>query len=181
MACRRVGQVERGDRMTAVVDRRDHGPRRAKVDTESQGCSLPQPSRVGHSLASRARRRSPGVARRDALLWWGVDRAPTRWIRTADQLDDLVDDLAGCRALGLDTEADSLHHYTEKVCLIQLAAFGGGSWLVDPLALRDLSPLGQILGDESVVVVVHGGDNDVSSLRRDFGFAFRTMFDTSIA
>jgi ribonuclease D len=110
-----------------------------------------------------------------------VDRAPTRWIRTADQLDDLVDDLGGCRALGLDTEADSLHHYTEKVCLIQLTAFGGASWLVDPLALRDLSPLGQILADESVLKVVHGGDNDVSSLRRDFGFTFRTMFDTSIA
>lgn len=67
-----------------------------------------------------------------------MDRAPTRWIRTADQLDDLVDDLAGCRALGLDTEADSLHHYTEKVCLIQLTAFGGASWLVDPLAVREL-------------------------------------------
>ena len=110
-----------------------------------------------------------------------MDRAPTRWIRTADQLDDLVDDLAGCRALGLDTEADSLHHYTEKVCLVQLTAFGGASWLVDPLAVRDLSPLAPILADQSVVVVVHGGDNDVASLRRDFGFTFRTMFDTSIA
>jgi ribonuclease D len=110
-----------------------------------------------------------------------VDRAPARWIRTADQLDDLVDELAGCGALGIDTEADSLHHYTEKVCLIQLTAFGGASWLVDPLALRDLSPLSPILADASVLKVVHGGDNDVTSMRRDFGFTFRTMFDTSIA
>ena len=28
---------------------------------------------------------------------------------------------------------------------------------------------------------MHGGDNDVSSMRRDFGFTFRRMFDTSIA
>ena len=110
-----------------------------------------------------------------------MDRAPTRWIRTADELDDLVDDLAGCGALGIDTEADSLHHYTEKVCLIQLTAFGGASCLVDPLALRDLSPLAPILADASVLKVVHGGDNDVTSMRRDFGFTFRTMFDTSIA
>jgi ribonuclease D len=31
------------------------------------------------------------------------------------------------------------------------------------------------------VKVVHGGDNDVTSMRRDFGFTFRTLFDTSIA
>ena len=106
---------------------------------------------------------------------------PVRWIRTAVELEALVDELTTCRALGIDTEGDSLHHYTEKVCLIQLTAFGGASWLVDPLALPDLSPLGPILADPSVVKVVHGGDNDVTSMRRDFGFTFRTMFDTSIA
>ncbi len=110
-----------------------------------------------------------------------MDSAPTRWIRTADELDDLIEELAGSGAIGIDTEADSLHHYTEKVCLIQLTAFRGASWLIDPLALRDLSPLAPILADPSVLKVVHGGDNDVTSMRRDFGFTFRTMFDTSIA
>lgn len=110
-----------------------------------------------------------------------MDVPPTRWIRTAEELDDLVDELAGCRAIGIDTEADSLHHYTEKVCLLQLTAFGGSSWLIDPLALRDLSALAPILADAAVLKVVHGGDNDVMSLRRDFGFSFRCMFDTSIA
>ncbi len=110
-----------------------------------------------------------------------MDSGSTRWIRTADQLDALVDELAGCRAIGIDTEADSLHHYTEKVCLLQLAAFGGASWLIDPLALGDLSALAPILAEPSILKVVHGGDNDVTSLRRDFGFTFRSMFDTSIA
>jgi ribonuclease D len=110
-----------------------------------------------------------------------VSSAPTQWVRTADQLDALVEELAGCRAIGIDTEADSLHHYTEKVCLVQLTAFGSASWLVDPLALRDLSPLAPIIADPSILKVVHGGDNDVTSMRRDFGFAFRSMFDTSIA
>jgi ribonuclease D len=104
-----------------------------------------------------------------------------RWVRTAEELDSLVEELAGCRAIGIDTEGDSLHHYTEKVCLIQLTALGGASWLVDPLALRDLSSLAPIFADASVLKVVHGGDNDVTSLRRDFGFSFRCMFDTSIA
>jgi ribonuclease D len=110
-----------------------------------------------------------------------VKSAPTSWVRSADQLEALVDELSGCRAIGIDTEADSLHHYTEKVCLLQLTAFGGASWLVDPLALRDLSALGPILADASVLKVLHAGDNDVTSLRRDFGFTFRGLFDTSIA
>ena len=126
------------------------------------------------------RRAKPfGAAR---LLWCAVVHPPTaRWIRTADQLVELVDGLAGCRAIGFDTEADSLHHYTEKVCLLQLTAFGGASWLVDPLAVRDLAPLAPVFADATVLKVVHGGDNDVRSMRRDFGFVFRTMFDTAIA
>jgi ribonuclease D len=110
-----------------------------------------------------------------------VASVPTRWVRTPDQLDDLADELADCRAIGIDTEADSLHHYTEKVCLVQLTTFGGASSLIDPLALRDLSALAPAMADASVLKVVHGGDNDVTSMRRDFGFTFRSMFDTSIA
>ncbi|MBA3820415.1 MAG: HRDC domain-containing protein [Deltaproteobacteria bacterium] len=106
---------------------------------------------------------------------------PTRWIRTADELEDLVDELSAYSAIGLDTEGDSLHHYTEKVCLIQLTAFGGPSCLIDPLALRDLGALAPVLADPSVLKVVHGGDNDVTAMRRDFGVSFRTMFDTAIA
>jgi ribonuclease D len=110
-----------------------------------------------------------------------VDPAPNRWVRTAGELANLVDTLAGTRAIGIDTEGDTLHHYADRVCLIQLCSFDGASWLVDPLALRDLSLLGPVFADPSILKVVHGGDNDVTSLRRDFGFTFRTMFDTAIA
>lgn len=110
-----------------------------------------------------------------------VATSSTHWVRTAAELAELVEALSRSRAIGIDTEGDSLHHYTEKVCLIQLSAFGGGSWLVDPLALRDLAPLAPVLADPAILKVVHGGENDVTSLRRDFGLAFRTMFDTSIA
>ncbi len=93
----------------------------------------------------------------------------------------LADELSRYGAIGFDIEADSLHHYTEKVCLLQITAFGGASWLVDTLALVDLAPLAPIFANGSVLKVVHGGDNDVTSMRRDFGVTFRTMFDTSIA
>lgn len=103
------------------------------------------------------------------------------WVRTAGELAALVDELSGARAIGLDIEGDSLHHYTEKTCLVQVSSNRGGRWLVDPLAIDDLSPLAPILRDPAILKVFHAGDNDVTALRRDFGFTFRTVFDTSIA
>lgn len=105
----------------------------------------------------------------------------TAWIRSADELAAFVASLAGCRALALDTESDSFHHHREKVCLIQLAPEGGAARLVDPLALRELAPLAGPFADPAIVKVLHGADYDVTTLKRDFGFSFASLFDTMIA
>jgi ribonuclease D len=103
------------------------------------------------------------------------------WIRTPGELAAFVESLAGCRALGIDTESDSLYHHREKVCVLQVRPEGGEARLVDPLALRDLAPLAPVFADARVVKVLHAADNDVASLKRDFGFAFAGLFDTMIA
>ncbi len=103
------------------------------------------------------------------------------WIRTPEALAELARSLEGCRTIGLDTESDSLYHHFEKVCLVQLATDRGDAWLVDALAVRDLSPLAPVLLDPGVVKVLHGADYDVTTLKRDFGFAFASIFDTMIA
>lgn len=102
-------------------------------------------------------------------------------IRTADALARFVSSLPACRALALDTESDSLYHHFEKVCLIQLATDRGDAVLVDPLAFEDLSALGRALADPGLVKVLHGADYDVTTLKRDFGFEFASLFDTMIA
>jgi ribonuclease D len=103
------------------------------------------------------------------------------WVRTPDALDRLARCLEGCRAIGLDTESDSLYHHFEKVCLVQIATDRGEAFLVDPFALRDLSPLGPAMADPRAVKVLHGADYDVTTLKRDFGFTFASLFDTMIA
>ncbi len=68
------------------------------------------------------------------------------------------------------------------MCLIQLAVGleDPRIFLLDPLSV-DPRPLTGIFADPRHRLVVHGGDFDVRSLRRDFGFSFGRMFDTMLA
>jgi ribonuclease D len=101
------------------------------------------------------------------------------WCRKTRDLEDRLDSL-GAGPLALDTEADSLHHYPEKVCLVQLS-FDGIDLLVDPLAGVDLVALAPILERGGVRKVLHGADYDLRILNRDFGLTLCGLFDTMIA
>ena len=105
---------------------------------------------------------------------------PLRWIRTARDLHALADRLAPGSALALDTESDSLHSYPEKVCLLQLAWNAGEAFLIDPLEVRDLSPLAPLCADPGRIKVFHGASYDLASLKREFGLVFAGIFDTMI-
>jgi ribonuclease D len=85
--------------------------------------------------------------------------------------------LQGERALAVDTESNSLYVYREQVCLIQISV-PRADYLVDPLALDDLSALGPLLNDPSVLKVFHGAEYDLSVLRRDLNFIVANLFDT---
>jgi ribonuclease D len=104
-----------------------------------------------------------------------------QWVGTAEGLRTLADRLRGARAIGLDTESDSLHSFPEKVCLIQVAEENGAVSLLDPLALGDLSPLAPVCADPRIVKVLHGASYDLASMKRDFGFGFAGIFDTMVA
>jgi ribonuclease D len=79
----------------------------------------------------------------------------------------------------IDTEADSLFSYREKLCLIQFAVADRLA-LIDPLTIDDLSPLLDYL-DESSAVWIHGADYDLSILNRTYGRIPRVVYDTQIA
>lgn len=103
-----------------------------------------------------------------------------RMIDTPAGLRRLVQILDGEDVLAFDLEADSLHHYREKVCLLQVAT-AKAVYLVDPLAVPDLSPLADILENPLVRKVFHGADYDIRSLHRDFSLTVHNLFDTMIA
>jgi len=95
-------------------------------------------------------------------------------------LRELIKRLVREPLLAFDLEADSLHHYQEKVCLIQIST-PAESVIIDPLALHDLSPLAPVLADKAIRKVFHGADYDIRSLHRDFGIEVHNLFDTMIA
>lgn len=80
--------------------------------------------------------------------------------------------------LAIDTEADSLHAYPEKVCLIQIST-AEGDRLVDPLAQMDINPfLDALVGRE---LIFHAADYDLRLLRKHHDFTPSVIFDTMLA
>ncbi len=77
----------------------------------------------------------------------------------------------------VDTEANSLHRYTESLCLVQFSD-GQRHVLIDPLAIDDLSPLRDFFRDS--VCWMHGADYDMHMLKTNLGVIPATVFDTQI-
>jgi ribonuclease D len=101
-------------------------------------------------------------------------------ITTQAGLEELAQRLGREPIIACDLEADSLHHYREKVCLLQFST-PDYSALVDPLAVTDLSPLVPVMADPRIRKIFHGADYDMRSLHRDFGIEVENLFDTMIA
>lgn len=98
------------------------------------------------------------------------------YVDHADGLARLTGALRGAMRVGLDTEADSLHHYFDKVCLIQLS-FSGTDYIVDPLAGLSLSGFLEVLSEKELII--QGADYDLRMLKKSFGFRPKaSVFDT---
>jgi ribonuclease D len=99
-------------------------------------------------------------------------------ITSAAQLAKLLPNIEAVDQVAIDTEADSLHSYREKLCLLQVSV-PGHDYVVDPLADVDLRPLCSALASKETVL--HGADFDLRLLRRNLDFVPKRIFDTLIA
>ncbi len=101
-------------------------------------------------------------------------------ITTDLQLKNAVSEMAQYPELAFDLEADSMFHFEEKVCLIQ-AASPAACYVIDPLALSDLSPLGEIFSNPGICKIFHGADYDIRILYKGYRMAIDNLFDTELA
>lgn len=101
-------------------------------------------------------------------------------IQTISELNEFAKTLETEQAVGVDVEADSMFHFRERVCLIQMQTSRSCA-IIDPLAVHDLSALKPMFSNPDIRKVFHGADFDVRSLYRDFGIEIVNLFDTQLA
>jgi ribonuclease D len=101
-------------------------------------------------------------------------------IENGEDLTAFIHKTRQARMIAVDIEGDSMFHFQEKVCLIQMAA-NGHTAVIDTLAVSDLSGLKPLFASPSICKVIHGADYDVRSLYRDFGIEIQNLFDTQLA
>jgi ribonuclease D len=102
------------------------------------------------------------------------------FISTSEGFRKALEHVGSSPRLAIDIEADSLYHYFEKVCLIQISS-DSKTFILDPLMLKGIKSLAPLMSDASVEKVFHAPSYDFYCLRRDYGFSFRNIFDTHIA
>jgi ribonuclease D len=110
-----------------------------------------------------------------------LDELKPIWIDSADGVKRIAEACAAAGRLALDTEADSMHSYFHKVCLVQVTA-ADRTFVVDPLALKGhgLDPLWRVVANPAMPVLMHGADYDVRVLDRDYGVRIGGLLDTQI-
>jgi len=106
-----------------------------------------------------------------------VKLSPPIWIATPAALQKLADELAGLTRIAVDTESNSLHAFREQLCLIQFST-PQADYLVDSLAIRDLSPLQPVFKNPRIEKIFHAAEYDLICLKRDSGITVDNLFDT---
>ncbi len=104
------------------------------------------------------------------MIWVVVD--------TEQKLAAFLPILGAATWVAVDTEADSLHAYPEKICLLQISTVAGDR-LVDPLVPLNLDPLLEALSGHQLIM--HGADYDLRLLCKHHEFVPSAIFDTMLA
>ena len=101
------------------------------------------------------------------------------YIDSDQQLCDALPLFEKAKDIAVDTEADSLHSYYEKVCLIQISV-KDKHLIIDPLSPVKLTKLFKVLSTKTLLL--HGADFDLRMLNASFGYKHKGLiFDTMIA
>lgn len=92
--------------------------------------------------------------------------------------EEFIERIRNEEEISIDLEADGLHHYNARLCLIQINAADRIS-IVDPLANKNASELFEAM--KGKLIILHSGAYDLKLMHDDFGFVPDRVFDTMLA
>ena len=102
------------------------------------------------------------------------------FINHANELEEVCEQLRQQEWIGFDTEFIGEKRFFTLLCLIQVAS-PIGSFLIDPMSVKDLSPFFAVLEDPTVCKITHAGENDYRILFNQYKILPKNIFDTQIA
>jgi ribonuclease D len=103
-----------------------------------------------------------------------------KFIESETELQQVCEGLLTEKIIGVDLEADSMHCFKEKICLIQIAT-KKQAYLIDPFEIKAAPFFIRVLENSDVMTVFHGADFDIRSLDREYQARVKNLFDTEIA
>ena len=118
-----------------------------------------------------------------------AEPAPLPLLELSGPVPDPIEDDAALRAavealthatgpVAVDAERASGYRYGQRCYLVQLRREGAGTFLIDPIAVPDLSPVDAAIADAEWIL--HAASQDLPCLA-EVGMRPRTLFDTELA
>lgn len=111
----------------------------------------------------------------------GLHKRLNTLIQDETELNLLVQKARQTDAVALDTEFVWERTYYPQLGLIQIALSDEECYLIDPIAIQDLSCLGKLLSDRSVIKILHDAPQDLTILQQATGTVPQNIFDTRLA
>ena len=102
------------------------------------------------------------------------------WIDQDDQLAELCAAWRKQAAIAVDTEFMRSDTFYPIAGLLQIGD-GKGCYLIDPLAIKDLAPLRELMLDAAVTKVLHSCSEDLEVFQRWLDVVPSPLFDTQVA
>lgn len=109
-----------------------------------------------------------------------MPQSPT-FVTTAAGLNRAISAALAADCVALDTEFVWEQTYYPRLGLIQMGLPGERIYLIDCVALSDLSPLARILEEPDLPILLHDAQQDLQILHRATGGVPQQVFDTQLA
>ncbi len=109
-----------------------------------------------------------------------INQNQPQFVSNQEDFDQFIQQHQGVTWLGFDTEFIGENRLIPLLCLIQISS-EHGIFLIDPIALKDISPMLSWFEDPNILKITHAGNNDYALLYALYTTKPQNVFDVQIA